>query len=120
MSEAYTIDGADDEIAGIVVRYEGERGFRFHSARKAFDALDGHVFVNPAAAQRAAREFCPKARTAPPRDAASRCCMKRIGSLAEGAAARFSRGLPGPSGFPAGARQELILRRHISCRMLSS
>jgi hypothetical protein len=57
MSEAYTIDGADDEIAGIVVRYTGERGFRFHSARKTFDALDGHVFVNPAAAQRAAREF---------------------------------------------------------------
>ena len=57
MSEAYTIDGADDEIAGIVVRYTGECGFRFHSAGKAFDALDGHVFVNPAAAQRAAREF---------------------------------------------------------------
>lgn len=60
MSEAYTIDGADDEIAGIVVRYTGERGFRFHSARKTFDALDGHVFVNPAAAQRAAREFSPE------------------------------------------------------------
>jgi hypothetical protein len=56
MSEGYTID-ADDETAGIVVRYEGERGFRFHSASKAFDALDGHVFVTPAAAQRAASEF---------------------------------------------------------------
>lgn len=57
MSEGYTIDGLDDEVAGIVVRYEGERGFRFHSAGKAFDALDGHVFVTPTAAQRAAREF---------------------------------------------------------------
>jgi hypothetical protein len=60
MSEAYTIDGPGDEIAGIVVRYEGERGFRFHSALKAFDALDGHVFVTPAAAQRAARDFAHK------------------------------------------------------------
>jgi hypothetical protein len=57
MSEGYTIDGADDEVAGIVVRYEGERGFRFHSAAKTYDALDGHVFVTPAAAKRAAREF---------------------------------------------------------------
>lgn len=56
MSEGYTID-ADDETAGIVVRYAGERGFRFHSASRAFDALDGHVFVTPAAAERAAREF---------------------------------------------------------------
>ncbi len=57
MSEGYTIDGLDNEVAGIVVRYEGERGFRFHSAGKAYEALDGHVFVTPAAAQRAAREF---------------------------------------------------------------
>ena len=57
MSEGYTIDADDEETAGIVVRYEGERGFRFHSASKAFDALDGHVFVTPAAAQRAACEF---------------------------------------------------------------
>jgi hypothetical protein len=62
MSEGYTIDGNGDEVAGIVVRYEGERGFRFHSATKGFDALDGHVFVTPAAAQRAAHEF---ARTRP-------------------------------------------------------
>lgn len=68
MSEGYTIDGLDDEVAGIVVRYEGERGFRFHSAGKAFDALDGHVFVTPAAAQRAARDF---ARTRTPRSGSS-------------------------------------------------
>ena len=57
MSEGYTIEGPGDEIAGIVVRQDGERSFRFHSAKKDFDPLDGHVFVNPAAAQRAAREF---------------------------------------------------------------
>jgi hypothetical protein len=57
MSEGYTIDGADDDIAGIVVRLQGERGFRFHSAARRYDALDGHVFVSPEAAQRAAREF---------------------------------------------------------------
>lgn len=63
MSEGYTIDGADDEVAGIVVRYAGERGFRFHSAAKNYDGLDGHVFVTPAAAQRAARDFA-RGRTA--------------------------------------------------------
>lgn len=57
MSEGYAIDGYDDEVAGIVVRYQGERGFRFHAASKAYDALDGHVFVTPAAAARAARDL---------------------------------------------------------------
>jgi hypothetical protein len=57
MSEGYTIDGLDDEAAGIVVRYDGERGFRFHSASKVYQALDGHVFATPAAAQRAARDM---------------------------------------------------------------
>jgi hypothetical protein len=57
MSEGYTIDGSGDEAAGIVVRYDGERGFRFHSASKTYHTLDGHVFATPAAAQRAAREI---------------------------------------------------------------
>jgi len=57
MSEGYTIDGLSGEAAGIVVRYHGELGFRFHAATRDFDALDGHVFVTPAAAQRAARDF---------------------------------------------------------------
>jgi hypothetical protein len=74
MSEAYTIDSLDGEIAGIVVRYEGEHGFRFHSALQAFDPLDGHVFVTPAAAQRAARDFAgkrsPRRRGTPLRGAA--------------------------------------------------
>ena len=57
MSEGYTIDGYDDEVAGVVVRYQGERGFRFHAASKTYHALDGHVFVTPAAAERAARDL---------------------------------------------------------------
>jgi hypothetical protein len=72
MSEGYTIDGNDNEVAGIVVRLDGERGFRFHA--KGFDALDGHVFVTPAAAQRAARDFAggrrPRRLRAGRRDAA--------------------------------------------------
>ncbi len=62
MSEGYAIDGAGDEVAGIVVRYKGERGFRFHSASKTYAALDGHVFVTLAAAQRAARDCTRDAR----------------------------------------------------------
>jgi hypothetical protein len=57
MSEGYTVNGIGDEVAGIVVRHKGERGFRFHSAARSFDPLDGHVFVTPAAAERAARDF---------------------------------------------------------------
>jgi hypothetical protein len=57
MSEGYTIDAPSGEVAGIVVRYQGERGFRFHAATRNFDALDGRVFVTPAVAQRAASEF---------------------------------------------------------------
>ena len=56
MSEGYTVEVAD-EIVGIIVRQEGERGYRFHSATKEFDALDGMIFVKPAAAERAAAEF---------------------------------------------------------------
>lgn len=57
MSEGYTVDSFNDEIAGIVVRQQGERGFRFHSSNRVFDALDGQVFVTPAAAQHAVDLF---------------------------------------------------------------
>jgi hypothetical protein len=57
MSEGYTVDSPQHEIAGIVVRQQGERGFRFHSSSRTFDALDGQVFVTPAAAQRAVDFF---------------------------------------------------------------
>jgi hypothetical protein len=69
MSEGYTIDGPGDEAAGIVVREDGERGFRFHSASKAYHALDGHVFATPAAAQRAARDFARQRSQRPNRNA---------------------------------------------------
>jgi len=54
MSEGYSIE-VGDEIVGMIVRYEGENGFKFHAAVKAVDALDGHVFCKPSAAERAAR-----------------------------------------------------------------
>ena len=54
MSEGYTIE-TGGEIAGIIVRDEGEHEFRFHTAVKEFKALDGQVFRNPAAAERGAR-----------------------------------------------------------------
>jgi hypothetical protein len=55
MSEGYSIEVAD-EIVGIVVRNEGEHGFRFYSAIKPFNELDGQIFLQPAAAERAARK----------------------------------------------------------------
>lgn len=57
LSEGYMIDHRRGETAGIVVRQKGERGFRFHSANRAFHALDGHAFATPAAAQRAVDLF---------------------------------------------------------------
>jgi hypothetical protein len=60
MSESYSSEGycieIGDEIVGIIVRNEGERDFRFHSAVKGFRILDGQVFRKPEAAERAARE----------------------------------------------------------------
>lgn len=56
MSEGYTIETRTGVIAGIVVRWKGERGFRFHAADIKFHALDGHIFATPAAAERAASD----------------------------------------------------------------
>jgi hypothetical protein len=56
MSEGYSIE-IGGEIVGIIVRNEGEREFRFHSAVEGFEALNGRTFRNPAAAERAAREL---------------------------------------------------------------
>lgn len=56
MSEGYSIE-VGDEIVGIIVRNDGERDFRFHSAVKGFKALDGQMFNKPAAAERAARAY---------------------------------------------------------------
>jgi hypothetical protein len=56
MTEAYTIE-VNHDLVGIVVRQDGEHGFRFHSGAKSFDALDGMTFVKPRDAQRAAEEL---------------------------------------------------------------
>ncbi len=55
MSEGYCVE-TGGEIAGIIVRDKGEHGFRFYSAVKEFNALEGKPFRNPAAAERAVRE----------------------------------------------------------------
>jgi hypothetical protein len=56
MSEGYTVENAQGETIGIVVRKESGRGFRFFSSTRAFDSLDGHLFASAQAAQRAARD----------------------------------------------------------------
>jgi hypothetical protein len=76
MSEAYTIEDHRGSIAGIVVRQAGERGFRFVSSARAYDAMDGHVFVSAQAAQRAAHEI---ARCSVPR---YRVAMRQQGAAA--------------------------------------
>jgi len=57
MSEGYTVEDQQGETIGIVVRKESGRGFRFFSAVRAFDVLDGHIFATAQAAQRAARDI---------------------------------------------------------------
>jgi hypothetical protein len=51
MSENYIIE-VDETAVGLVVGDRG--GFRFFSADSAFAGLDGHLFRNPQAAERAA------------------------------------------------------------------
>ena len=55
MSEGYVVDAGHGEIAGIVVRQQGERGYRFHASSPAYHALNGQVFSSPMAAERAIR-----------------------------------------------------------------
>lgn len=57
MSEGYTVEDAYGDPIGIVVRKEDGRGFRFFSATRTFDALDGHIFASAHAAQRAAYDI---------------------------------------------------------------
>lgn len=51
---AFVID-TDETIAGIVVTVG--RGYRFFSSGRPFDALEGRIFRDPAAAQSAARRL---------------------------------------------------------------
>lgn len=62
MSDAYIIEVAD-EAAGIVVRLESERHFRFHASGSRYRELDGRVFAKPRDAERAALEAWKRSRT---------------------------------------------------------
>jgi hypothetical protein len=54
--QAYVIE-IDETQAGLVSRRGEERFFTFISAASAFDALEGHRFATPGAAERAARQL---------------------------------------------------------------
>jgi hypothetical protein len=57
MSEGYTVEDIHGETIGIVVRNERGHGFRFFSSARAFDVLDGQIFANARAAERAAHDI---------------------------------------------------------------
>jgi hypothetical protein len=52
MSDAYVIEVAD-ETAGIVVRQESEKAYRFHASLPRYYPLDGKIFSAPRDAERA-------------------------------------------------------------------
>ena len=54
--QAYVIEIGETQ-AGLVSRRGDERVFTFISAAAAFDALEGHRFATPGAAERAARQL---------------------------------------------------------------
>jgi hypothetical protein len=53
MSKSYVIEVGDDQ-AGVIIREEGEREYRFHAAWERYSALEGRRFANPLLAERAA------------------------------------------------------------------
>jgi len=61
--QAYVIE-IDETQAGLVSRRGDERVFTFISASSAFDALEGHRFATPGAAERAARQLASPRRRA--------------------------------------------------------
>ncbi len=63
MSDAYIIEIAD-ETAGIVVRQQSEKGYRFHAALPKYFPLDGHIFAGPKDAERAASAHFSRKRRA--------------------------------------------------------
>jgi hypothetical protein len=63
MFNAYVIEVAGS-AAGIVTR-DG-RGFRFHAAKRLFNAIDGQLFRGPTHAAKAARDLASRRR--PPRE----------------------------------------------------
>jgi len=63
MSDAYIIEIAD-ETAGIVVRQQTDKGYRFHAALPKYFPLDGRVFAGPRDAERAASAHFSRKRKA--------------------------------------------------------
>lgn len=53
MSRTYVIEVGDDQ-AGLIIREDGEREYRFHSAHALYDGLEGRTFANALLAERAA------------------------------------------------------------------
>ena len=53
MSKSYVIEVGDDQ-AGVIIREEGEREYRFHAALERYSALEGWRFANALLAERAA------------------------------------------------------------------
>jgi hypothetical protein len=53
MSDSFVIEVAD-ETAGIVVRQESEKTYRFHASLPRYYPLDGKLFSAPRDAERAA------------------------------------------------------------------
>ncbi len=54
--QAYVIEIGETQ-AGLINRRGDERFFTFIAANAAFDALEGHRFATPIAAERAARQL---------------------------------------------------------------
>ena len=63
--QAYVIEIGETQ-AGLVSRRGDERVFTFISAASAFDALEGHRFATPGAAERAARQLASPRRRSDP------------------------------------------------------
>jgi hypothetical protein len=53
MSQSCVIEVGDDQ-AGLIIREDGEREYRFHAALQSYQALEGRRFANPFLAERAA------------------------------------------------------------------
>lgn len=53
MSKSYVIEVGDDQV-GVIIREDGERDYRFHSALDSYNALEGRTFANALLAERAA------------------------------------------------------------------
>jgi hypothetical protein len=65
MSKSYVIEVGDDQ-AGLVIREDGEKQYRFHAALQSYNALEGRHFANPFLAEQAAIANAVSRRRRPP------------------------------------------------------